>query len=453
LAAWQVESHTIEPIPENERHGRPRDLFTLWFAANMQVTTIVTGAVLVAIGLPFLWALVAAVLGNLIGAIFMAYHSAQGPIIGIPQMIQSRAQFGYYGALLPLLLVLVMYIGFYASSAVLGGQALAQLTGLNGTAAIIVVFLVTLVITVGGYDYIHRYQRVMSLIFLVAFLVFTVGLFVAGHVPATAWSGSGFSWGPFILGVTIPVTWQITYAPYVSDYSRYLPKDVGVGATFRPTYWGTVIASVWMMALGALLTVINGHAETVTLIRQFTGSLGALMMLVIIFGIVAANVLNVYGGMLTTETVLGTLGRLRPSAARRLVLVILVGVVGTGIAIWGQGSFLTNYTNFLFFLLYLAIPWTAINLTDFYLVRHGRYDQASFFRPAGYGAVNGAALMAYVVGSLAEIPFINSTFYEGPVAKALGGADISWIIGIAVSAGLYLLFRPRTEPDAGALAP
>ena len=102
-----VERRSIEFIPQSERHGSVFSLFTLWFSANMQITTVVTGALAVIIGLPLIWALVAVVVGNLLGGIVMALHSAQGPRMGIPQMIQSRAQFGFYGAILPLVLVIV----------------------------------------------------------------------------------------------------------------------------------------------------------------------------------------------------------------------------------------------------------------------------------------------------------------------------------------------------------
>lgn len=91
-----VEQHSIDFIPETERHGSVFSLFTLWFAANMQITTVVTGALAVVIGLPLVWALVAIVVGNLLGGVVMALHSAQGPRMGIPQMVQSRAQFGFY---------------------------------------------------------------------------------------------------------------------------------------------------------------------------------------------------------------------------------------------------------------------------------------------------------------------------------------------------------------------
>ena len=121
-----VERRSIDFVPRNERHGHVRSLFTLWFGANMQVTTIAAGSITVAVGVPLPWALLAIVLGNVIGAVFMALHSAQGPLLGIPRMIQSRAQFGYRGAVLPLVLVVLMYIGYFASSAVLTAEALSS---------------------------------------------------------------------------------------------------------------------------------------------------------------------------------------------------------------------------------------------------------------------------------------------------------------------------------------
>ena len=123
-SSLQVERRSIEYIPPEERHGKPRSLFNIWFASNMQVTAAVTGALAVIIGLSLPWALLAIVIGNLVGVAFMAAHSAQGPKLGIPQMIQSRAQFGFYGAILPLILVLLMYVGFFATSAVLGRRPL-----------------------------------------------------------------------------------------------------------------------------------------------------------------------------------------------------------------------------------------------------------------------------------------------------------------------------------------
>src|SRR5690242_19098273 len=91
-ATLEVEQRSIDFVPESERHGQPRSLFAVWFASNMQVTALVTGALAVIVGLSLPYALLAVLIGNVVGAVAMALHSAQGPKLGIPQMIQSRAQ-------------------------------------------------------------------------------------------------------------------------------------------------------------------------------------------------------------------------------------------------------------------------------------------------------------------------------------------------------------------------
>src|SRR5260370_3894619 len=96
-----LESSTIQPIPLGERHGTAADLFTVWFGTNFMLLTIVTGGLAVTVfALPFGWALVGLGVGNLVGAIFMALHSAQGPTLGMPQMIQTGGPFVSRGSLL-----------------------------------------------------------------------------------------------------------------------------------------------------------------------------------------------------------------------------------------------------------------------------------------------------------------------------------------------------------------
>src|ERR1700750_3234688 len=126
--AAALESSTIRPIPHNARHGTAADLFTVWFGTNFMLLTIVTGGLAATVfALPFGWALLGLAIGNLVGAVFMALHSAQGPTLGVPQMIQTRGQFGSLGSLLVVVIVLVMYVGFLASNLVLSGEALVSI--------------------------------------------------------------------------------------------------------------------------------------------------------------------------------------------------------------------------------------------------------------------------------------------------------------------------------------
>jgi len=455
--AFKVERRTIEFIPDSERHGSPRSLFFIWFASNMQITTVVTGALGVILGLSLPWALLALLIGNVVGAVFMAGHSAQGPKLGIPQMIQSRAQFGFYGAILPLVLVLVMYLGFFASSGVLGGSALASWTGLNVNVAIIVVSAVCLVLAVYGYQLIHQFERIASVISGVGFLVLTIRL-LTEHSIHSVWVTSGFNGGTFLLTIAIAATWQITYAPYVADYSRYLPKTTSIRSCFWWTYSGSVIGSVWMMWFGSAAAALaskafNGGSTGFVVGLAFSGTSG-LFYLVILLGVIAINVLNLYGAFMSTTTTVTALGRFKMQRGARLGFVAVAAVAGTVIAVVGRMNFVPNYTNFILFLAYFLVPWTAVNLVDFYYVRHQQFDIDAIFNPKGrYGRVSWRAMIAYLVGVAVEVPFMSTTFYTGPMVSHLGGADISWIIGLIVSAVIYFVLGRAMAQAPDQVAP
>ena len=91
-------------------------------------------------------------------------------------------------------------------------------------------------------------------------------------------------------------------------------------------------------------------------------------------------------------------------------------------------------------LLALFIPWSAVNLADYFLVRHGSYDVAQFFTVGGtYGRFAWRRVLAYVIGLGAEWPFVSQPDYTGPLVHRLGGADISWLVGWFTAAIVYLI--------------
>ncbi|WP_034087434.1 purine-cytosine permease family protein [Streptacidiphilus albus] len=454
-ASLSVEQRSIDQIPEDERHGRPSSLFSVWFAANMQVTTVVTGALGVILGLPLPWAIAAIALGNLVGAVFMALHSAQGPKLGIPQMIQSRAQFGFYGAIIPLILIVIMYVGFFATSAVLGGSALAAWWGISTPVATALVSAVCAVLAIFGYQLIHQVERAISWLSGIGFLFLTVRLFTQ-HSVGSVWHAGHVSGGTFLLVAAIGATWQITYAPYVADYSRYLPKDTSIRSAFWWTYAGSALSSIWMMAFGCVAVAIAEQSFDGGSV-SFVVGLGPsgthwLFSLVIVLGIIAVNVLNLYGMFMCVTTTLTALLPVKVHGWTRIGFIVGSAVVGTVIALAGSANFLNNFENFILFLAYFLIPWTAINLADFYLVRKEQYDIEAIFDPKGiYGGINWRTAGAYLVAVLAEIPFMNTTFYTGVFVKDLGGADVSWLIGLVLAAALYTLaMRPVVRREAAA---
>jgi nucleobase:cation symporter-1, NCS1 family len=453
-----VETHSIDFIPPAARHGTARGLFPMWFGANCMAVTISTGALAVVSGLSLWWAGVALVIGVMAGAVFMAYHSAQGPHLGLPQMIQSRAQFGFYGANLPLVIVVLMYLGFFASGGVLGGQAVSALTGVPVWAGIAIESAANIILVLFGYRAIHSFEKVMTVAAVIVFALFTVAMFVSAPVTTHPAAGTGFTVGPFLLTIALGAIYLISYAPYVADYSRYLPETTKVAPTFGYTYAGVVVSGIWMMIIGAILQNRYSSLGIVAQVQAAAGAWGSafqvIVLLVVALGIVGINSLNIYGGFMAALTVATSYARRwRPTLALRIWFIVPVGLIGTVLAFLERDNFLNSYETFLSFLLYFLIPWTAVNLADFYLVRHGRYSVSDMFTPNGkYGRVQAPGMVAYVVGCLAQIPFVNVSFYEGPVARALGGGDISWIVGIVVSGGCYIAFTRRSA-SASTAAP
>src|SRR5260370_5907718 len=160
----RLEISCIQPIPHEERHGTARDLFTVWFGSNLRLLTTVTGGLAVTVfGLPFGWAVIGLAVGNLAGAVFMALHAAQGPTLGVPQMVQTRGQFGSLGSLLVVGIVIIMYLGFLSSNLVVGGEAIANVRpGLSDVPGIALVGVLSVLAPILRHDLLHSYARVMA---------------------------------------------------------------------------------------------------------------------------------------------------------------------------------------------------------------------------------------------------------------------------------------------------
>src|SRR5580698_8854110 len=177
-----IEVRSIDYVPDGERHGGLASQFTLWLAANLQITAIVTGALAVVFGGDVFWSLVALLLGQLAGGAVMALHAAQGPQLGLPQMISCRVQFGIYGAVIPIVAVCLMYIGFSASGCVLAGQAVGRLLDVDDSLGIVIFSCLIVIVTLFGYRFIHALGRVASVVGIAAFLYMFSKLLAAHNV-------------------------------------------------------------------------------------------------------------------------------------------------------------------------------------------------------------------------------------------------------------------------------
>jgi nucleobase:cation symporter-1, NCS1 family len=447
-----LERHGIDYIPPGERHGKPNTLFTFWAASNVQILAISVGVLAIVVGLSLPWAIFAIIVGNAAGGLYMALHSVQGPRLGLPQMMQSRAQFGMYGTALPNVIVVLMYIGYFTSSAILGGQAIATLFHVTTLEGIIIINAFVLAITWFGYDMFHAYNRWVTYLSTAIFLCILGDLLtrLPAHLPA----GTNTA-GTVLLAISFYVAWQVTWAPYVSDYSRYMPENTPSWKTFTYTYVGSVVGGSLVMIIGAIAAVVASAAVNSNAPSYLSGLLAAkwLFLIIIILGVGSGNFGNLYGPYLTFMAIISPSGKLASKStgrSARLIATTVVAIIGTVIAWRASSNFMTDLSNFLVFTLYLLVPWTAINLTDFYLIKRGRYDIPELFKAKGiYGEVNWFALIVYALTVLVEWPFMDNAWIVGAAAKALGGADIAWIVGFVFASVVYYAgARYRTSAAA-----
>ncbi|WP_035749063.1 purine-cytosine permease family protein [Arthrobacter sp. 35W] len=455
-SAPAVESHHVDVIDPAHRHGKARDLFPVWFSANLNVGNAFFGALAVVLGNNLFWSIVAVVLANVAGGAFMALHSVQGSRLGVPQLIQSRGQFGFYGALLPVALAAFLFLGFFATTAVIGGQYVsAAIPGLDLGLSIALIALLSLVLALVGYRAIHTAAKWGAWPLAIAVVIVTIASLAHGGFDLTM---SGFEPAPFFAAFGLLATFLLTYAPYVSDYSRYLPQDTPARDAFRWTFTGAFLGTTWTELVGVMLAVQFDANDISASISQLFGGgpVVAIVLLVTAVAIGGNNALNLYGGMLNLITAITTFRPVPASVVVRIVMLIPTFAIGLWIALTASADFSTNVGIFLSFLLIAFVPWGAINLIDYYWVRHGDYDVAGFFNKRGVyysdatswtiAGVNYKALTAYAAGVLVCLPFVSNAVFQGPGAAWFGGADLSWIPGLLATGAVYLVLAKRSQP-------
>jgi NCS1 family nucleobase:cation symporter-1 len=452
-----VEVHAIDYIPRSERHGRPWHLGALWFTGNAELVSFATGPIGIGLGLNFAWTAVAIVIGTLIGTLLMAFHSAQGPKLGLSQMIQSRPQFGYVGALLPIVTALFVFIGYCVFDTVLGGELLHETVKTPLELSFALFIALALVLVVFGYELIHRFARWASLLYLVNFGLFTVIALATIDLPAsqTSLSAETFQWGPFLIVLGVLMSYNLTWAPYVSDYSRYLPADSTVRSTFGWTYLGAATGAIWPAVMGALAAAAHPDLSPIASVKEVADGLfqgwGFWTLLLLAPTLVGATVLGIYTAGLSSLAALDVLRPVRSGLRVRLTAAVVVSLVILGLTLLIPEDFLGTYSAFLTIVLYFLIPWTAVNLVDFFFVRKGNYAIKEIFKPNGiYGRWGPRGMIAYWTGFIVMIPFFSTTIFTGFVAAKLGGGDLSPFIGFPVAAVVYYLLTRDIDVEAEA---
>ena len=226
---------------------------------------------------------------------------------------------------------------------------------------------------------------------------------------------------------------------------------------FWAIYAGNVLATFFSCAVGAYLAALLPALGPVAAVGKVSGSWALVIMAV---SLINANTFNAYTGSFQILAFGSMWRRFKAGVGDRPADPVPVRHGRRrGDRLLGYQSFVTNLTNFLDVLLVIFIPWSAVNLADYFLVRRGRYDVAVVLHPATAPTAGspGAGCSPTRSGSPPSGRSCPSRTTPARWSGTLGGADISWLVGWFVAAVVYLLLasgtRQVSRPGRPAAAP
>ncbi|MDQ6642093.1 MAG: cytosine permease [Actinomycetota bacterium] len=450
-----VEPGGVEVIPDSERHGAPLQLLWTWTTPNLEFATIGVGILgPLAFGLTFWQTFAAIVLGTVLGSATHGVLSSWGPSNGLCQMVLSRTGFGYLGNILPAgINAVIAGVGWFAVNSVSGALALhALLTAIPNWLCLVVIVAAQLTIAFFGHNLVHAFEKYALPVLAVVFAVGLVYILTKFH-PGAARIDPGFplpTSGGFLIEAAAAFGYACGWNPYASDYTRYLPSTSNRRSVGLYAGLGVFLSCVLLETGGAAMVSAAGKTANVDP-GVYTGLmptwLGDLTLLCIAVGAVAANALNIYSGAMSFLS----LGIRLPLRRARAVVAIVFGVFGLILALIAIENPKVNYENFLLVIAYWIGPWLGVVLTDRYL-RRGTPSAELGAVATDRSYTNWAGPIAMAVGIVVSIwLFSNQTKYVGVLPKAHPGiGDITFLVGFAVAAVLYLVLPKRLGQSADA---
>lgn len=236
-------------------------------------------------------------------------------------------------------------------------------------------------------------------------------------------------------------SWGITWVPLAADYSLYMPSKTPKWQTFIWTFGGIYIGSTFSFLIGvALATLIKNPDPAYNFAAVYddrgigglvgaifeghgtaTRGFGRFIEVLLALSIMGANIPNIYSFGLSIQAI---------STWTQKIPRILVTLFGFAVAVTVscilRDRFVEALENFLNILSYWCTPFATVVMTEHFVFRRGiGYDIAAWGSPKEL-PTGISAVVSWGCGVAIAFQGADQTWLVGPVAKAIGGADIGW---------------------------
>jgi purine-cytosine permease-like protein len=458
--AFHVEQHGVDFIPLSERWARPKDIFSMWAGASIQIEYFIYGCILMSVfRFTFIQALSLIIIGNL-SYFLLGICSLQGPQTGTTVFAINRAAYGPNGGRPISFFNWVTQIGFEVEGLILiVGAGLVLITkagfGFGDPAKVILVIVAVLI--QGILPFLGHATIVKSLRALIVPFVVLFAILLGFAIPHAHLHGvHSADWETYTEGLAFTIALSgLGWAECGNDYTRYCPPETSKKGIVGWVFLGTAVPEILIMTLGAVVaTFIVGIGQGTGGFLPLAHQSAIPAWFVVIFMVFAAlqlfciNSLDMYSSGVTLQAI--------GIPVKRYQAVVIDCVIALGVTMYAvfNSSFSTYLSDFVDVVIVWIAPWAAIFVVD-WLLRRRRYVPSELqktTRDSLYwhsGGVFWPAIIAQLVGMFAAISALSATFtlphwlneltFHTTDYPANYGADFSVFLGVGVGGLVYLV--------------
>ncbi len=445
-----IETHGIERVsPTTRTHVRIFDNFTMWLSANLVISTVGLGALAIPIfGLGFWDSVAIIIIFNALGVLPVAFLSTLGPKLGLRSMTISRFSFGWVGGIIMALFNVAACIGWSVVNVIIGGQLIAALSGgrVPSWVGILILAVLTTLVSIYGYRYVHRYERYAWIPMAVMFGIMLIVAAPHFSIVATPAFGAAEIAGLLSFGGAV-YGFATGWSSYAADYNVNQPEDTPSSRVFSLTFLGIFIPCVLLETLGMAFTTFGPWAtkfsnglvgDLLATVVGPLGGFGTLILVLLALSVIANNVPNDYSLGLSVQ-VFG-----RPfQRVKRYVWTLIGAVIYVLIALPAAANFAKTLTDYLLIIAYWLGPWAIILILEHFVFRRGHYNVDDWNTPSRL-PIGWAAIVSMVFGLVGVLLGAAQFYYVGPIAKLVNppfGMDVGFELGLVFAGIAYLILR------------
>jgi nucleobase:cation symporter-1, NCS1 family len=412
------------------------------------------GAIGPQLGLSLVQSIVIMVVGQAAGALIFGFFALMGKRTGVSQFALGRMAFGRRGNSIPSIingLIVLAWTGLNTYIVLrLAAYCLHRLGLPNNRtteySVAAVIMIIQLTIGTLGFYAIRTFEKWTAPVLAAVMAVMTVLAFSKGRI---VWNhstvhGAGLITAASGLMTAVGIGWGFSWSPWASDYSRFTRPEVPEKRLYWASTVGTFTALIWLGVLGAAMASSATNSDPAELVASLFGVMTIPVLLVIIHGAVAGNVENFYSAPLCFLA-----GGIK---IKRWLGSIVSGVIASAALVGFLSStrFATTVTSYLDSFVIWTAAWGGIVIIDFFVLNRGRADVPALYEShqrSRYGDIRWRSLFALLVGLVGGWAFEYGgvSLFQGPIARATGGVDLSWLAAI-VFGGLAYWSLGRSEP-------